>query len=83
MVLYYVKGWGVSQDYSMAVYWYRKSAEQGDAGAQLNLGNCYYYGTGVEKDLDEAKKWWISAAQQENAQAIRNLYNLLGIKWYK
>ena len=30
----YEKGQGVSQDYTQAVYWYRKSAEQGIALAQ-------------------------------------------------
>ncbi|MBR0097489.1 MAG: SEL1-like repeat protein, partial [Synergistaceae bacterium] len=33
----YINGRGVQQDYQQALYWYRKAAEQGDAGAQNNL----------------------------------------------
>jgi TPR repeat protein len=32
------EGQGVPQDYAVAVSWYRKAAEQGDADAQVNLG---------------------------------------------
>lgn len=34
----YYEGQGVEQDYSQAVYWYRKAAEQGVAEAQCNVG---------------------------------------------
>ena len=34
----YCNGDGVEQDYTEAVVWYRKAAEQGNAGAQFNLG---------------------------------------------
>ncbi len=30
--------------------WYRKAAEQGNAGAQFYLGSCYDQGRGVDKD---------------------------------
>ena len=36
------------KDYGEAVKWYRKSAEQGNAKAQYNLGCCYDFGEGVE-----------------------------------
>lgn len=35
--LMYEYGWGVGRDYRKAVKWYRKAADQGDTGAQLNL----------------------------------------------
>jgi TPR repeat protein len=34
----YTNGKGVSKDAKQAVYWYKKAAEQGYAGAQYNLG---------------------------------------------
>jgi TPR repeat protein len=40
----YYRGNGVAEDYSKAVEWYRKAADQGYAAAQNNLGNCYYNG---------------------------------------
>ena len=37
----YQKGLGVTQDYTEAVNWYRKAAEQGNAQGQANLGDMY------------------------------------------
>lgn len=39
-------------------------AEQGDAQAQANLGDQYFYGEGVAIDQAEAAKWWLKAAEQ-------------------
>ncbi len=52
---------------------WRASAERGDAGAQKELGRCYYYGKEVEKDLREAVRWWRKSAEQGNAKAQCNL----------
>ena len=56
-------------NYSDAVKWYRKAAEQGNANAQCNLGICYAYERGVTKDLNEATKWFRKAAEQGHAEA--------------
>ena len=61
----YYKG----DNYSEAVKWFRKAAENGKAEAQNNLGVMYYYGYGVKKDPKEAKKWFEKAANQEHAEA--------------
>ena len=66
----------IGQDYAEAVKWYRKAAEQGFAGAQLNLGLCYYNGDGVERDYDEAMKWIRKAAEQNYDLAIKALERL-------
>ncbi len=50
-------GEGVNQDYSKALEWSRKSAEQGNADAQFNLGYCYMKGIGVEQNLNKAVEW--------------------------
>ncbi|MGO8930472.1 MAG: trypsin-like peptidase domain-containing protein [Limisphaerales bacterium] len=64
---------GVAKDYVQAVKWYRKAAEQNDAGAQCGLGWCYSNGQGVPKDEVEALKWFRKAAEQNFAQAEFNL----------
>ena len=69
-------GEGVSKDYVKAVEWYQKSAEQGNAYAQANLGNCYYYGEGVSKDITKAVEWFRKAAEQGNMYAIEALKRL-------
>lgn len=45
-----------AMDYDDAVRHYRKAAEQGNAKAQFNLGNCYDNGEGVAEDKTEAVK---------------------------
>ncbi len=61
------------KDYSEAVKWYRKAAEQGHASAQCDLGFCYKKGYGVSQSWSEAEKWYRKAAKQGNAQAQHNL----------
>jgi hypothetical protein len=51
----------------------RAKAEQGDAEAQLNLGNGYYHGEGVPQDYAEAAKWNRLAAEQGHASAQYHL----------
>lgn len=52
----YANGLGVANDDGIAVTWYRKAAEQGDANAQNNLGYMYASGRGVQNDNFEAAK---------------------------
>lgn len=69
---YYGKN-GYEKDYSKAVEWFRKSAEQGYAKAQNHLGVCYRFGDGVSKDYNEAVKWYRKSAEQEYVWAQFNL----------
>ena len=50
-----------------------KRAEDGDAEAQNELGECYYYGKKVEEDRDLAFKWYMMAAKQGNPKAQFNV----------
>ena len=43
----YFTGEGVTQDNREAVRWYQKTAKQGDAWAQFNLGRMYANGEGL------------------------------------
>jgi hypothetical protein len=61
---YYFGQGGVSQDYSKALYWFRKSADQGDAGGENGLGIIYLSGAGVPKDYALALVWYRKAADQ-------------------
>ncbi|MBQ2347641.1 MAG: sel1 repeat family protein, partial [Clostridia bacterium] len=60
----YHNGEGVERDYRKAVYWLSKAAEQGNAGAQYELGICYFLGNGVVKDHKKAVYWLNKAAAQ-------------------
>ena len=72
----YEHGNFVRQDAGVAVVWYRRAAEQGDATAQNNLGAMYLTGRGVTQDLDEAVRWFRMAAKQGNLEAQLNLDQL-------
>lgn len=69
----YDLGEGQQQDKSLALIWYKKSAEQGYAEAQLLLGLIYDQGMGVEQDYNEAVYWYRKAANQDYAKAQYNL----------
>ena len=60
-------------DYDAALRAWRPLAEQGNAGAQLNLGFMYDNGYGVPRDYVEAIKWYRRAAEQGNDRAQYNL----------
>ncbi len=69
-------GDGAQEDESEAAKWYRRAAEQGHAGAQYELGVCYYDGEGVEENEEEALKWFRKAAAQGNADAKKKLQEI-------
>ena len=66
----YIRG-----DYAEAMNWCRKAAEQGQAGAQYNLGDMSHQGQGVPQDFVWAHKWLNLAAAQgdEMARKMRDL----------
>ena len=60
-------------DYDTALREWRPLAEEGVAGAQLNLGFMYDNGYGVPQNYKEAIKWYRRAAEQGNDRAQYNL----------
>ena len=68
---YYLAG-----DYTKAVEYFQKAAEQGDAIAQYFHGGCYKYGQGVTQNYPEAVKWFQKAAAQGHSKAIDVLKQL-------
>ncbi|MDA9967427.1 CHAT domain-containing protein, partial [bacterium] len=64
----------VEKNQAESVKWYRQSAEQGNAYAQLQLGLLYNLGDSIVEDTVEAAKWLEKAAEQE----ITLAYSALG-----
>ena len=65
---------GVSQNYTEAMKWYLKAAEQGNSEAQYRLGYCYEYRSiGGAKNLSEAISWYLKSAEQGNDEAKKAL----------
>ena len=48
----------MTKDDAVGAAWYRRAAEQGNLGAQVELAACYQEGKGVPKDYVEAHKWF-------------------------
>jgi TPR repeat protein len=62
----YHKGRGLPQHNKLAILWFRRAAEMGDAKAMLNLGVMYYRGKGTRKDYVLAHMWFGLAHQLGN-----------------
>ena len=68
----YATGEDLPQDYSMAVRWFTRAAEQGHVGAQDALGTYYWVGRGVPKDVTRAYFWSLLArAAGKEASKVR------------
>lgn len=60
-------------DYAAALKEWKPLAEQGNAGAQYNLGAMYEHGEGVIQDYAEAAKWYRFSAEQGDSYAQAHL----------
>ena len=71
-------GWRAEKKerYDEACAWYQKAASQGQAMAQLMLGDCYYNGQGTAVDYEAAFYWYTKAAEQGNTSAQVSLGNM-------
>lgn len=88
---------GVTKNFTEAVKWYRKAAEQNLAEAQVALGSSYREGSATEQKNAEAMSWFRKAADQGDARgqfhigmayefgwANNNQPDILeAIKWYR
>ena len=66
-------GQGVPKDLKLALEWYQKSAEGGDAHAQSNLAPYYLSGEGVPVDYGKAVSLYEKSIAQGNSDAIVGL----------
>ena len=69
----YLLGKGVPRDPKQSAYWYRKAADQGDPGAQNEIGYFYLTGIGVPRDEAQAAKWFERSAAAGSARGKLNL----------
>lgn len=71
----------MAQNYIEALQWYRKSADQGNAVAQFNIGEMYMNGQGVPQDYVQAYALFNLAAErltqaELKAEAVKNRNNV-------
>ncbi|HEV2335930.1 MAG TPA: TIR domain-containing protein [Stellaceae bacterium] len=61
------------KDYTEAMRWFRKAADQGNVGAQSIIGLFYERGLGVNQDYSQALSWYRKAADRGYADAQVNI----------
>ncbi len=69
----YFAGRGIAPDLKQSAFWYRKAADEGDPGAQVELGYFYLNGIGVGRDPAQAVRWFGRAAASGNHLAKLDL----------
>lgn len=86
----YANGRGVKKNFKDAIYWYEKSAQQGNINAIFALAEFYYLGRGCEQDYGKAIDYFKQANQIKGDAApyyyLGDCYHHgLGVKpdWHK
>ena len=69
----YYFGRGCERNYSQALYWYHKAADEGNMYSKNSLGLCYLNGNGVPKDEDTAVEWFRDAYDSGSPEGAYNL----------
>jgi uncharacterized protein len=95
LAVMYMNGWGVPQNYGVALHWLHEAASQNYARAYYNLGLLYFQGNGVSKNDTEAFRYFQKGADGGDSTAQTNLGYMydqgLGVKrdlptaarWYR
>ena len=73
LAVLYLRGDGLTRDFSSAAAWFREAAAAGHAAAQFNLAVMYERGLGVAQNPGEAIAWYRRAAEQNYPPAQYNL----------
>ena len=63
----------VTQDYKIALEWFRKAADREHIGAQINLGRMYIEGLGIAQNVSIAEMWYMKAAESGNKDVQHEL----------
>jgi len=72
---------GLEVDMAKAVYWFKKSADQGNAEGLWRLGVCYLYGDGVEKDEKRGYQSMYQAAEMGFVPAREHIEMASGMSY--
>ncbi len=76
--LYFEELGGIEQDIEKAIYWFKKAADCGHAGAMNNVGYVFW----TLKDYEEAIKWYKKSAEYNDATAMLNLADVYRNVYY-
>jgi hypothetical protein len=63
--VYYLGEGGIDEDHITAFRFWKVSADNGNIGSMIEVGDSYYHGDGVEKDIDKALEYWCRARRMQ------------------
>lgn len=66
----YLYGKGVAAEKALALKWFSKAAEAGDAEAMMWIGDIHAFGQGVPVDTAMAHQWYLKAAEGGDADGM-------------
>ena len=69
----YQTGKGTEKDLVLAIEWYQRAVDQGEAMAMFNLGNFYRKGNGVSQNEAKARALFLQGAAKGNKLARQAL----------
>jgi len=69
----YKEGYAIEHDFAEALYWFKKSADLGNAASQYEMGLANEKGNGLARNEPEAARWYRIAAERGNAPANLSL----------
>ena len=78
--LIYYEDIEVPKDINLAIQYFEKAAEMGNAKACEILGDMYYFGDEVAQDISDAKYYYLKAADSGNASG--HVYKQLGDMYF-
>jgi TPR repeat protein len=67
---FFERGFGTTQDYSKALFWYTKAVENGAVEPMFNLAEFYGKGFGVDLDYKIAVDWLLKAASKGHVESL-------------
>ena len=67
--------YNMSEDYSIAMEYFRKAADMGNGEAMCQIGLLYDSGKGVAKNIDTANQWYLKAGEAGDSNGYLNLAN--------
>jgi TPR repeat protein len=70
----YLRGEGTLTDLKQAFFWFKKSAEQGHADAQYNLGLMYFLGDGTSINKSQSA-FWIRKSYENGVEAAKDFWD--------
>src|ERR1700733_12976339 len=72
-----LEGHGVTKNAALAIFWFRRAADQLDAEAMNMMGRCHENGWGTHPDLGTAAQWYRQSACREHDWGQYNFGNML------